>query len=244
MPENLFISDLHLAAERPATLQMFLDFLRERPQPGDCLYILGDLFDVWVGDDDNAPLAQRVRQAFAALTSRGVKLYLQRGNRDFMMGKRLMRETGAELLPDPHLMQVAGRPTLLMHGDLLCSDDIAYLKARRRLRNPLFQWLVRHRSLEARRRMAAAYRQRSGETTAMTAAQIMDANGQTIVSYLKQYRAAQIIHGHTHRPAVHEHDLGNGQHARRYVLDEWHEDHAALWVDDGNSLHREAVGTG
>ena len=98
MPENLFISDLHLSSERPATLQLFLDFLHERPHPGDTLYILGDLFDVWIGDDDDAPLATTVRAAFRQLTARGVKLYLQRGNRDFLMGKRLTRETGAELL--------------------------------------------------------------------------------------------------------------------------------------------------
>jgi UDP-2,3-diacylglucosamine hydrolase len=154
-----------------------------------------------------------------------------------------MRETGAELLPDPILMQVAGKPTLLMHGDLLCSDDIAYQKARRKLRNPVFQWLALRRSLAARRKMAAEYRRRSGEVTAMTAADIMDANSDTVVDYLKRYQASQMIHGHTHRPAVHEHDLGSGLSAKRYVLDEWHHDHAAVWVDDGTDLRRESIGT-
>jgi len=220
---------------------MFLEFLRQRPQTGDSLYILGDLFDVWVGDDDDAPLANTVRQAFAELTGRGVNLYLQRGNRDFLMGRRLMRETGARLLPDPYLLQVAGKPTLLMHGDLLCTDDIAYQKARRKLRNPVFQWLALRRSLGARRQMAAEYRRRSGETTAMTAADIMDANPQTVLEYLRRFGAEQMIHGHTHRPAIHEHPLGNGRTATRYVLDEWHDDHAAVWVDNGNSLHRENI---
>lgn len=241
MPENIFISDLHLAEERPKTLAMFLRFLRERPRPGDSLYILGDLFDVWVGDDDDAPLAQSVRQAFRELAARGVKLYLQRGNRDFLMGKRLMRDTGAMLLEDPYRMTVAGRPTLLMHGDLLCSDDVAYQKARRKLRNPLFQWLALRKSLAARRELAAAYRRRSGEVTAMTAAEIMDANRDTVRDYLRKHRATQLIHGHTHRPAVHTHDLGNGVEAIRYVLDEWHSDHAAAWVDDGQQLRREEI---
>jgi len=244
MPENLFISDLHLASERPSTLQLFLHFLRERPQAGDSLYILGDLFDAWVGDDDDAPLAQTVRDAFRDLTHRGVHLYLQRGNRDFLMGKRLMRETGAELLPDPYLMRVAGEPTLLMHGDLLCTDDLAYQKARRKLRNPIFQWLALRRSLSSRRNMAAEYRRRSGETIAMTAAEIMDANADTVIDYLKHHQATQMIHGHTHRPAVHEHDLGNGQVAKRYVLNEWHDGDVTVWIDDGEKLYRETVATG
>ena len=241
MPENLFISDLHLSEERPATLAMFLDFLRNRPQAGDALYILGDLFDAWVGDDDDAPLATTVRHALRDLTARGVHLYLQRGNRDFMMGRRLMRETGAVLLPDPYRMTVAGRPTLLMHGDLLCTDDLAYQKARRKLRNPVFQWLAMRKPLAARRQMAADYRRRSGEVTAMTAADIMDANSDTIVAFLRRHHATQMIHGHTHRPAVHEHRLGDDVTARRYVLDEWHADHAAAWVDDGRTLQREQI---
>ena len=240
MPENIFISDLHLSEDRPQTVAMFLRFLQQRPQPGDSLYILGDLFDAWIGDDDDAPLAQQVRQAFRALTARGVKLFLQRGNRDFLMGKRLMRDTGAVLLDDPHRMQVAGKPTLLMHGDLLCTDDHAYQKARRKLRNPLFQWLALRKSLAARRQMAADYRRRSGEVTAMTAADIMDANDETIVEYLRRHKATQMIHGHTHRPAVHQH-LVDGREATRYVLDEWHDDQAAAWVDDGNTLRREAI---
>lgn len=241
MPENLFISDLHLAEERPQTLALLLDFLRTRPQPGDSLYILGDLFDAWVGDDDDAPLADTVRSAFQELTGRGVRLYLQRGNRDFLMGRRLMRETGAQLLPDPYRTQVAGQPTLLMHGDLLCTDDLAYQKARRKLRNPLFQWLAMRKSLAARRQMAADYRRRSGEVTSMTSAEIMDANGDAVVEYLERERATQLIHGHTHRPAVHEHRLANGSVATRYVLDEWQPNHAAVWVDDGQSLRREEI---
>lgn len=241
MPDNLFISDLHLAAERPTTLAMFLDFLRDRPQAGDSLYILGDLFDAWIGDDDDAPLAETVRNALQALTGRGVKLYLQRGNRDFLMGKRLASETGAQLISDPYRLQVAGRPTLLMHGDLLCTDDVAYQKARRKLRNPLFQWLAMRKSLQGRRKMAAEYRRRSGEVTAMTAAEIMDANTAAVIDYLERENCTQLIHGHTHRPAVHQHRLTDGSPAVRYVLDEWHEDAAAAWVDDGTSLVREEI---
>lgn len=241
MSEKLFISDLHLSEQRPDTLAMFLKFLRERPQPGDQLYILGDLFDVWIGDDDDAPLASQVRAAFRTLTERGVALYLQRGNRDFLIGKRLLRETGAVLLDDPHKMTIAGQPTLLMHGDLLCTDDIAYQKARRTLRNPLVQWLALRRSLNSRRKLAADYRRRSSEKTAITAADIMDANRDTVLEYLQRHQASQMIHGHTHRPAVHQHTLADGTQATRYVLDEWHPDHAAAWVDDGHTLRREEI---
>jgi len=241
MPDKIFISDLHLSESRPETTVLFERFLAERPRREDQLFILGDLFDAWVGDDDDAPLANRVRSALRALTERGVDVLVQRGNRDFLLGRRFMRETGATLLPDPYLTSVAGKPTLLMHGDLLCSDDLAYQKARRKLRNPLFQWLALRRSLAARRRMAAEYRRRSGEVTAMTAADIMDANEQTIREYLQRHRAVQLIHGHTHRPAIHKHPLADGKVAKRYVLDEWHANDAAAWVDDGTQLHREEI---
>jgi len=241
MPDKIFISDLHLSESRPETTRLFERFLSERPHPGDQLYILGDMFDAWVGDDDDAPLAERVRSALRKLSDRGVEVLIQRGNRDFLLGRRFMRETGATLLPDPYLTEVAGKPTLLMHGDLLCSDDLAYQKARRKLRNPLFQWLALRRSLAARRRLAAEYRRRSGEVTAMTAADIMDANEQTIREFLQRHHAAQLIHGHTHRPAVHQHPLADGSVAQRHVLDEWHADHAAAWVDDGTQLQREEI---
>ncbi len=241
MPEKIFISDLHLSDTRPDTTALFGQFLEQRPQAGDQLYILGDLFDAWIGDDDDAPLAEQVRTWLKALNQRGVQVFIQRGNRDFLMGKRLMRETGAMLLPDPYLTTVAGQPTLLMHGDLLCTDDLAYQKARRKLRNPLFQWLALRRSLASRHEMAAEYRRRSGEVTAQTAAEIMDANEQTILDHLQRHQATQLIHGHTHRPAVHKHPLADGRIATRYVLDEWHGDHAAAWVDDDKTLRHEEI---
>lgn len=244
MPEKIFISDVHLSGNRPGTTALFERFLEQRPQTGDQLYILGDLFDAWIGDDDDAQLAGRARAALRTLSQRGVSVFIQRGNRDFLMGKRLMRETGAMLLPDPYLTTVAGQPSLLMHGDLLCTDDLAYQKARRKLRNPLFQWLALRRSLAGRRKMAEDYRRRSGEVTAMTASDIMDANEQTILDYLERYQARQMIHGHTHRPAVHEHPLSDGGIARRYVLDEWHADHAAALVDNGSVLTREEITAG
>lgn len=236
MKKQWFISDLHLAIERPKTLALFEHFVTTYPQPGDRLFILGDLFDAWIGDDDDAELARRVRDTLRRASTRGVHVLIQRGNRDFLMGRRLMRECGTTLLGDCHVTNVAGQRTLLMHGDLLCTDDVDYQRARRKFRNPLFQWLMLRKPLAERRRIAADYRRRSGEMTAMKAADIMDVNDDTVMRYLNRHRVRQLIHGHTHRPATHEHRLSDGSVATRLVLPEWHAKNAVAWVDDGKTL--------
>lgn len=236
MPKQWFISDLHLASERPATVRLFERFVRDYPETGDRLFILGDLFDYWIGDDDDAPLAATVRAILAEAAGRGIDIAIQRGNRDFLMGKRLMRDCGARLLPDCQLAQVAGQPTLLMHGDLLCTDDTDYQKARRRFRNPLFQWLILRKPLDTRRRIAEEIRRKSGEATSLKSADIMDVNDQAVVRYLRRHKVKQLIHGHTHRPNIHRHTLPDGSHATRLVLPEWHGDHVTAWRDNGASL--------
>jgi len=241
MTKQWFISDLHLAIERPHTLTLFEHFLAAYPQPGDRLFILGDLFDVWIGDDDDAELARRVRAALRATSDRGVRLFIQRGNRDLMMGKRLVRECGAMLLPDCFVTPVAGQPTLLMHGDLLCTDDVDYQKMRRRFRNPLFQWLMLRKSLQQRRLIVTRYRKRSRELTALKPTDIMDVNTDTVVRYLGKHAVKRLIHGHTHRPASHEHRLPDDTVATRIVLPEWHEDDATAWMDDGAQLAQVSI---
>jgi UDP-2,3-diacylglucosamine hydrolase len=236
MARQWFISDLHLAADRPEKLALFEHFLTGVPQPGDRVFILGDLFDAWIGDDDDEAFAQSVRNTLRSATQRGTGLLVQRGNRDFLMGKGLMRDCGANLLPDCHVTDVAGQPTLLMHGDLLCTDDVDYQRARRRFRNPLFQWFVLHKPLSERRRIAADYRRRSSEATAKKAAEIMDVNPDTVLRYLQKYHVRQLIHGHTHRPATHRHTLPSGGSATRIVLPEWHDTNATAWFDDGSRL--------
>ena len=236
MSRQWFIADLHLAAERPQTLALFERFMADYTQSGDTLFILGDLFDVWVGDDDGAEPAGRVRDVLRRASRRGITVKIQRGNRDFLMGRRLMRDCGVQLLPDCVVTQVAGQPTLLMHGDLLCTDDVDYQRARRFLRNPLLQWLVLRLPLSRRRRIGAGIRRRSGEATAIKTSDIMDVNLDTVSRYLDRYRVTQLIHGHTHRPAVHRHRLPDGRTATRIVLPEWHAGHAAAWLDDGERL--------
>jgi len=236
MPCQWFISDLHLAIERPRTLRRFEDFLERHPKPGDRLFILGDLFDVWIGDDEDDELAVRVRRALRLVHERGVALFIQRGNRDFAMGRRLMRETGARLLRDTYVTPVAGESTLLLHGDLLCTDDVEYQKLRRRFRNPVFRWLMLRKPLAERRRIADNIRARSSERKALKAEDIMDVNAQTVLRYFARHRVRQMIHGHTHRPATHHHRLPDGTDATRLVLPEWHDDRAVAWCDDGRQL--------
>jgi UDP-2,3-diacylglucosamine hydrolase len=237
MAKQWFISDLHLAIERPGTLLLFERFLNEWPAPGDRVFILGDLFDVWIGDDDDAELARRVRRDLRTTADRGVKLFVQRGNRDFMMGRRLMRACHAELLPDEVVIPVCGKDTLLMHGDLLCTDDVDYQKTRRRFRNPVLQWLMLRKPLGERRRIAAEIRRRSSEMTSMKPSEIMDVNADTVLVYLRKHNVDRLIHGHTHRPATHQHALPDGTSATRIVLPEWHAEQAQAWVDDGSELN-------
>jgi UDP-2,3-diacylglucosamine hydrolase len=244
MSRQWFISDLHLASERPRTLDLFEHFLADCPSAGDRLFILGDLFDAWIGDDDDAELATRVRQTMRTATDRGVEIFVQRGNRDFLIGRRLMRESGARLLPDRHVIRVMDQPTLLMHGDLLCTDDVKYQRARRRFRNPLFQWLMLRKPLHERRRIAADYRRRSGEETALKPSEIMDVNPAAVVRELQRHRVRQLIHGHTHRAATHRLTLPDGSQARRIVLPEWHSDRAVAWADDGSRLQEVQVARG
>jgi UDP-2,3-diacylglucosamine hydrolase len=218
--EALFIADLHLAAGRAATTALFLDFVARRAIRADALYILGDLFDAWIGDDDRESPAQEVIAALRALTDAGVAVFLQRGNRDFLIGRRFERATGCRILPDPSRLDLYGQPTLLMHGDLLCTDDLDYQRVRRRLRNPLVQGLFLLRSLGARRRLAAEYRRRSGEATSLKAADIMDVNRHAVRGYMGRYGVRRLIHGHTHRPDVHRFELDGGV-AERIVLGDW-----------------------
>ena len=236
MARQWFISDLHLAIERLETLALFEHFLRHHPQAGDRLYILGDLFDAWIGDDDDAELADRVRHALRQVSQRGVAVLIQRGNRDFLIGRRFMQDCGSTLLRDCHVTTVAGQATLLMHGDLLCTDDVDYQRARRQFHNPLFRWLLLRKSLPERRRMAADYRRRSGEAKALKPSDIMDVNPDSVLRYLERYRVHQLLHGHTHRPATHRHTLPDGSVATRIVLPEWQGDSASAWMDDGTRL--------
>lgn len=241
MSETLFISDLHLAAARPGATALFERLLGGRAATAAALYILGDLFDAWIGDDDDSPLAERVRAGLRALVAGGVPVWLQHGNRDFLLGERFCAATGCRLLAEETVIDLGGLPTLLLHGDLLCTDDRDYQQARQTLRHPAFVAELLARPLGERAALAAEYRRRSGEATSLKAEDIMDANPATVADYLRRHRVTRLIHGHTHRQAVHSFTL-DGTACRRYVLGDWSETQGSVLVATGSVLNFATLG--
>ena len=221
--EALFISDLHLSAERPETVERFLHFLKERAPAAGALYILGDLFDAWIGDDDDAAPWPEIQSALAGLSHAGTKVLIQHGNRDFLIGTAFCERTGASLFNDEAVIKLFGTPTLLMHGDTLCTDDTAYQEARKLLRSAAFKQEFLSKSLQERALIATEYRKRSGEATSLLPADIMDVNQQAVEEAMRRNGVHRLIHGHTHRQAIHVFDLA-GKPAERIVLGEWHPD--------------------
>lgn len=234
--ETLFISDLHLSPQRPALTQLFLHFLEQRAPAAEHLFILGDLFDAWVGDDDDA--LPEVCDALRQLSERRTRCSIMHGNRDFLLGRRFARETRSELIQDPYLTWLAGEPILLMHGDLLCTDDLAYQRFRRRVRNPIIQRLFLWSPLNKRRRLATHYRQRSSEAMAAKRDEIMDVNTVEVSRQMRRFGVRRLIHGHTHRPQDHRFTL-DGKPALRQVLADWKDGRGEVLVHRRGAWHRE-----
>lgn len=226
---TLFVSDLHLQGERTPADALFRRFLAGPAVAAEALYILGDLFDAWLGDDLILPEYQGIVAALRTLTDGGVPVYLMHGNRDFLLGTEFAHRTGCTLLDDPTVIDLYGRPTLLMHGDLLCSDDLPYQQMRRQIRDP--RWIAAFLAKPAAERIAFARQLRdiSREETGRKAGYVMDVNEETVTTYLHQYRAGRLIHGHTHRPGVYA--LAGG--GERLVLGAWEEHGSVLHCDEG-----------
>lgn len=219
MPSLLFISDLHLSASNPDTLHLFLKFLQMDASKAEALYILGDLFDSWVGDDVDSDFTNRVRQGLKALASQ-TRVHFQPGNRDFLIGTLFAEQTDIRLLEDETVIEINGQRILLMHGDLLCTDDKDYQQARKTLRSPAFIDDFLAKPVPERTALAAQYRKQSGEAIALKAADIMDVNQQAVLSTMRKHHARLLIHGHTHRPHDHVFEA-NGQQYQRLVLADW-----------------------
>ena len=233
-PETLFISDLHLTADRPETVERFLALCGDRARGAERFFILGDLFDAYIGDDNRAWPFSAVRQALAGLTRDGTKVGFQAGNRDFLVGERFARETGVRLLGDHERIDLYGTPTLLMHGDLLCTDDVQYQAARLRVRSPEWQANALAKPLWMRKLYARWYRFKSGLDKGGKTLDIMDVNQDAVADTLRRFNVHRLIHGHTHRPGRHEFTI-DGQPAERFVLPEWNGEEWLLVVDaDGH----------
>jgi UDP-2,3-diacylglucosamine hydrolase len=218
--ETVFISDLHLSAAKPELTKLFLFFISTTIHKAERLYILGDLFDAYIGDDDNSSPNREVKAALKTLSEKGTQIFFQHGNRDFLVGEQFCRETGATLLGDYAVIDLYGEPALITHGDLLCTDDTLYQAARVRVRAESWKQSALAKPLLIRQLYARWYRFKSGLDKGKKTLEIMDANPQAVVDAMRSHGTNLLIHGHTHRPAVHELDI-DGKPAKRFVLAEW-----------------------
>ena len=231
MPHTLFISDLHLSADHPHSIAAFQRFIATLAPQTEALYILGDLFEYWAGDDDrHDPFHARVIDALRGLAGHGINIYLMHGNRDLLMGDALAKAAGATLLDDPTMLDLYGTSTLLSHGDKLCTDDVEYQQFRAQVHSPEFQKNFLAQPLAARKAYIEQLRQQSTVAKQSKDSAIMDVNIDAIAALLREHNYPRLIHGHTHRPKRHEH-IVDGHRCERWVLSDWDQQDSALRCD-------------
>ena len=228
---ELFVSDCHLSAERAHAIERFIGFLHGRARHAERLFILGDLFDYWIGDDAPAREFDAVVQALATV-SESTPVHFIAGNRDFLIGERFARRSGCRLLPQEHVIETQGATVLLMHGDLLCTGDTAYQRYRRVIRHPLTLAAIHRLRPAWRRRLAVLLRRRSRDAIRRKPAAIMDVDETTVAACMRRHAVRRLIHGHTHRPAIHDFVL-DGEPAQRIVLGDWYERGSVLELTHG-----------
>ena len=229
-PHTLFVSDLHLDDARPHIVEDFERFCADEARGADALYILGDMFEAYIGDDDDAPLNARIASALHGVADADVPVHFIAGNRDFLLGEDYTRRCGMHLLDDGTIIDLHGTPTLILHGDVLCTDDAAYLAFRQQVRDPAWQAAFLARPLAERRAFAAQARDASRAHTSTTDMAIMDVNQHAVENALRDAGVTRMIHGHTHRPAIHDFTLDD-KPAQRIVLGDWYEQGSVLRVD-------------
>jgi UDP-2,3-diacylglucosamine hydrolase len=231
MSHTLFISDLHLSVDHPRSMELFQRFIDTLAPQAEALYILGDLFEYWAGDDDlHDPFHARVISALHGLATQGTDVYLMHGNRDLLMGDALAQSCHARLLPDPTLLDMYGVPTLISHGDTLCTDDVEYQEFRARVHDAAFQKNFLAQPLAERKAYIELLRRQSTTAKQGKDTGIMDVNDDAVAALLREYGYPQLIHGHTHRPNRHEHSV-DGHICERWVLSDWDQEAAALRCD-------------
>ena len=226
MQKTYFIADLHLSENRPHLLALFRQFMQEQAPEAEKLYILGDLFDFWIGDDEQSDLISEVQQLIRHLTEQGVPCYFQHGNRDFLIGKKFANACGLTLLPTYQVIDLYGTPTLLCHGDTLCVDDVKYQHYRKKVHQKWRQWLFLHLPLKVRLKIAEKIRAKSRQDKQLKSTEIMDVNAVFVQQMFAQFHVTQMIHGHTHRQKHHE----IPPHFHRIVLGDWGETSSLLEV--------------
>ena len=222
-----FISDLHLSDKHPELTQAFFVFLNESKEACTHLYILGDLFEAWIGDDDDTPLYQEIKNALLAFTTNGPETFFIHGNRDFLIGNSFAEDTGITLLPDPYSLNINGQKVVLSHGDFLCTDDVDYIAFRDQVRAEEWQINFLKKDLTERKEIADAMRGASQEATAEKSNTITDVNALAVESFVDEHKPSLFIHGHTHRPDIH-----NLESAKRIVLGDWGDSGWYCWLDE------------
>ena len=211
-----FISDLHLSDKHPELTQAFFKFLNESKEACTHLFILGDLFETWIGDDDDLPIHLEIKQALLSFTTNGPETFFMHGNRDFLVGESFAKETGITILPDPYSLDINGRNVILSHGDFLCTDDQDYIDFRNQVREEDWQTNFLNKTLDERKQIAATLREDSKEATSKKSDAITDVNNQSVEDFINKHQPHFFIHGHTHRPNIH--DVGA---SKRIVLGDW-----------------------
>ena len=235
---TLFISDLHLEAKRPEIGEQFLAFLAGPAREADALYILGDLFEAWLGDDDPNPYNAVMKAAIREVADNGVPVFFMHGNRDFMIGDAFAAEAGVTLLGDPYAIEVHGKKVLLSHGDALCTDDIEYQQVRAMTRNPEWQAMMMAKTIEERIAFALQAREQSMARHGTMDEEIADVNREAVRQTIRDHGVDILLHGHTHRPAVHALEV-DGRPAQRIVLGDWYEQGSMVeWDKDGPRLEQ------
>lgn len=228
---TLFIADLHLSTNDPEITECFFRFLKEDAVHADALYILGDLFEFWIGDDDPKPLYAEIAQELHALSQKNIPIYFIHGNRDFMVGEDYAKKAGMFLLPEVAKINLYGVPTLIMHGDTLCTKDVGYQNYRKKVNNKKLQWVFNHLPLFIRQKIGDNIRQGSSKNTPKKDPELTDVVQADIEREMSEHKTLRLIHGHTHKPAIHDFEL-DGENAQRIVLGDWYKQGSILVCDE------------
>jgi len=233
---TFFISDIHISEQYPEIGEQLIDFLENQAQQSDALYILGDLFEYWLGDDDTNPEYKKIQSALKLFTDKKTPTYFIHGNRDFLIGETFAHETGIKILSDPSIIELYGERILISHGDIFCTDDVEYQSSRKQTRDPNWQKMILEKPLKERKVFANEAREKSSIYTQKINEVLMDVNQSETNKTFEKYGLNRIIHGHTHKPAIHN-SMINGELYKRIVLGDWYEQGSVLkWDQSGPEL--------